>query len=223
MWSLLLLAIATVASVALAQNSSTPTVTMFLPMAHGSNVAASILTSAASSTVYAIGCLQSNNACAAGCTFSESVTVTGGPSMLRYVWTDGDRAVTSGTNGSLIHPVTTVSCNLIGGTRATQAVCTGYTMPNGARNASQVTTLSSSQLNYVPVMVTGQQAAIVASGSASSSGSRTASGSGSSASASASRSGAAASASASGGAGAIAAPLAGAAAVAAGLGAIAFL
>ena len=58
------------------------------------------------------------------------------------------------TSGSLTQDVTTVNCALLGGTRATQAICTGASAVQGLGNGTQTTTLASSQLNYVPVTVT---------------------------------------------------------------------
>lgn len=41
-----------------------------------------------------------------------------------------------------------------GGTRASQAMCTGHSVIPGLGNGTDTTTLASSQLNYVPVTIT---------------------------------------------------------------------
>jgi hypothetical protein len=56
------------------------------------------------------------------------------------------------SGASLAQPVTTVLCDLIGGTSVTQAICTGISA--GPGNGSQTTTLGSSQISYYPITVT---------------------------------------------------------------------
>ncbi|TKA24765.1 hypothetical protein B0A50_05753 [Salinomyces thailandicus] len=51
----------------------------------------------------------------------------------------------------------TVDCHLEGGTRASQAMCTGHSVIAGLGNGTDTTTLASSQLNYVPITVTAGQ------------------------------------------------------------------
>lgn len=77
---------------------------------------------------------------------------------------------------SLIADLTTVNCNLIGGTRASQAICTGSSAIPGLGNGTQTTTLASSQINYVAVTVTAG-ATKLASIAAQATGTNTASGS----------------------------------------------
>ncbi|KAK6396589.1 hypothetical protein LTR65_008487 [Meristemomyces frigidus] len=142
MFSVRLAATAFWASCALAQSSST--VTLFLPMANQTGVVAS----APSATVYALGCPSQSGACQAGCNFGASVTITEGVSTLVYTWTDSEAQVI-GTNTSLTPDIMTVNCALLGGTVATEAICTGYSL-----NSTQTTTLASALLNYVPVTIT---------------------------------------------------------------------
>jgi len=174
MLSQLLAATALWASYALAQGSSSsfPTVSLFLPMANQTGVVASVVTAAPSATVYAIGCATPSGACVTGCDFDTSVTITEGESTLAYTWTDGDAQLAT-PGSSLTQDVMTVNCNLLGGTSATQAVCTGQSM-----NSTQTTTLAGSQLGYVAVTITAG-ATNMASGTAGGSGS-SGSGSGSS-------------------------------------------
>ncbi|KAK3083570.1 hypothetical protein LTR53_020171, partial [Teratosphaeriaceae sp. CCFEE 6253] len=65
------------------------------------------------------------------------------------------RVAASGS--SLVPDLTTVDCSLYGGTRATSAVCTGYSTVDGMGNmtaAPVTTTLAGSQVNYVAVTIT---------------------------------------------------------------------
>lgn len=60
------------------------------------------------------------------------------------------------TGSSLIPDVTTVACSLYGGSSASSAVCTAYSVPNSGAmdNGTETTTLYQSQITYMPVTVT---------------------------------------------------------------------
>ncbi|KAK3106705.1 hypothetical protein LTR53_018231, partial [Teratosphaeriaceae sp. CCFEE 6253] len=145
------------AAQALAQSTiAATTVSLYLPFG-GNNLAASIITAAPTATVYAIGCEIASGACAPGCSLDSSVTMTEGESTLHYTWTAGHRAVVAASGTLLVPDLTTVDCSLYGGTRATSAVCTGYSTVDGMGNmtaAPVTTTLAGSQVNYVAVTIT---------------------------------------------------------------------
>ncbi|KAK5127505.1 hypothetical protein LTR85_006844 [Meristemomyces frigidus] len=167
MFTLRLAATALWASCALAQSSST--VTLFLPMANQTGVLASVITAvsfsilcqraiyeskanvdpqAPSATVYALGCPSQSGACAPGCNFDTSVTVTEGVSTLAYTWTDGEAQVV-GSGTSLVPDIMTVNCAILGGTSATEAICTGHSY-----NTTQTRTLASALMHYATVTIT---------------------------------------------------------------------
>ncbi|KAK4895154.1 hypothetical protein LTR27_006763 [Elasticomyces elasticus] len=161
-------AVVAIATMAVAQsNTLAPTTTsLYLPFG-GDNLAASIITAAPSATVYAIGCEIVSDACAPGCSLDSSVTITEGESTLRYTWSNGQHAIAAASGTALVPDVTTVACQLYGGTSATSAVCTAMSaldkgamgMPMGpgmglGNNGTQTTTLVASQMSYVPITVT---------------------------------------------------------------------
>ncbi|WPG98266.1 Hypothetical protein R9X50_00105400 [Acrodontium crateriforme] len=141
--------------------SGLPTVSLFLPMADPSQLlAASIVTAEPNGTVYVIGCLPTVDA--ADCGFSPPVTVTEDDDSLRFTMsynvgddlTDSSLLGSGSTSASSAPLEITSNCQLYGAPRATSAVCTGNNAVSGLGNAASSTTLASSELNYMPVIIT---------------------------------------------------------------------
>ncbi|KAI7088679.1 hypothetical protein KC356_g3073 [Hortaea werneckii] len=142
---------------ALAQSATTtPTHTIWLPMASSGSVDASVITAAPNWTVYALGCgTASEPAFPSACGLDTAYNITEGPSTLAYSFSN-DAAKLPGATGTPLSPtdLVTMDCRMDGGTRASQAMCTGHSVIPGLGNGTDTTTLASSQLNYVPVTIT---------------------------------------------------------------------
>ncbi|GAB1742443.1 hypothetical protein NU219Hw_g7989t1 [Hortaea werneckii] len=142
---------------ALAQSATTtPTHTIWLPMASSGSIDASIITAAPNWTVYALGCgSASESAFPSTCGLDAAYNITEGPSTLAYSFSN-DVAKLPGATGTPLSPtdLVTMNCRMDGGTRASQAMCTGHSVIPGLGNGTDTTTLASSQLNYVPVTIT---------------------------------------------------------------------
>ncbi|KAI6954672.1 hypothetical protein KC321_g16215, partial [Hortaea werneckii] len=143
--------------VTLAQSATTtPTHTIWLPMASSGSVDASVITAAPNWTVYALGCgAASSPAFPSACGLETAYNITEGPSTLAYSFSN-NAAKLPGATGTPLSPtdLVTMNCRMDGGTRASQAMCTGHSVIPGLGNGTDTTTLASSQLNYVPVTIT---------------------------------------------------------------------
>ncbi|RMZ00371.1 hypothetical protein D0864_03757 [Hortaea werneckii] len=141
----------------LAQSATTtPTHTIWLPMASSGTVDASVITAAPNWTVYALGCgTASSPAFPSACGLETAHNITEGPSTLAYSFSN-NAAKLPGATGTPLSPtdLVTMNCRMDGGARASQAMCTGHSVIPGLGNGTDTTTLASSQLNYVPVTIT---------------------------------------------------------------------
>ncbi|KAI7286078.1 hypothetical protein KC345_g1350 [Hortaea werneckii] len=145
-------------TVALAQSATTtPTHTIWLPMASSGSVDASVITAAPNWTVYALGCgTASSPVYPSACGLETAYNITEGPSTLAYSFSNNAAKLPGATAGTPLSPtdLVTMNCRMDGGTRASQAMCTGHSVIPGLGNGTETTTLASSQLNYVPVTIT---------------------------------------------------------------------
>ncbi|KAI7608768.1 hypothetical protein KC346_g9483 [Hortaea werneckii] len=144
-------------TVTLAQSATTtPTHTIWLPMASSGSVDASVITASPNWTVYALGCdAASSPAFPSACGLETAYNITEGPSTLAYSFSN-NAAKLPGATGTPLSPtdLVTMNCRMDGGARASQAMCTGHSVIPGLGNGTDTTTLASSQLNYVPVTIT---------------------------------------------------------------------
>ncbi|KAF2479849.1 hypothetical protein BDY17DRAFT_312788 [Neohortaea acidophila] len=141
-----------------AASGSYSTRSVFLPISLTEQLAASVVTAAPSSTVYAVSCAAS----VSNCPVNSAISITEGSDLFAVA----APASLLGRGAGTI----SLSCELAGGATATAATCTAASVNSGLSLAT-VSTLSASQIYYVPLTITAGQneLASVTSGAAGSS------------------------------------------------------